>query len=287
MRTFIIGSDWWTDCDDAAAFRLIARAVNKNEISVAGIGINACMEYSAPSLAAFLRFEGMSLPPMGIDIEATDFGGNPPYQKRLAAECDPYVNNEDLEDAASLYTRILKSAAEPVEIIEIGFPQVIAKVLREEPELFADKVKKVWMMAGKWDEQPAKENNFARNGRSRKAAAYFCKNCPAPITFLGWEVSNSILTGGELCDGDKLHIIFSDHGSAKGRSSWDPMLVKLALTGDAEKAGYRTVRGTASVNAETGENFFTKSETGLHEYVVKTYPDDYYKNMINTDIASK
>ena len=32
MRDFILGTDWWTDCDDAVALRIITRFVNKGEI---------------------------------------------------------------------------------------------------------------------------------------------------------------------------------------------------------------------------------------------------------------
>ena len=84
MRRFLVGTDWWTDCDDAVAMRILARAVKAGEIELAGIGINACMEYSAASLTGFLKSEGLTDIPMGIDRDATDFGGNPPYQKRLA-----------------------------------------------------------------------------------------------------------------------------------------------------------------------------------------------------------
>ena len=27
MKNFILGTDWWTDCDDAVALRLLTRAV--------------------------------------------------------------------------------------------------------------------------------------------------------------------------------------------------------------------------------------------------------------------
>lgn len=84
MRRFLVGTDWWTDCDDAVAMRILARAVKEKEIELAGIGINACMEYSAASLMGFLKSEGVTDIPVGIDREATDFGGDPPYQKRLA-----------------------------------------------------------------------------------------------------------------------------------------------------------------------------------------------------------
>ena len=49
MRKFILGTDWWTDCDDAVALRLITRAVKDGKVGLVGVGINACMEYSVAS----------------------------------------------------------------------------------------------------------------------------------------------------------------------------------------------------------------------------------------------
>ena len=287
MRRFLVGTDWWTDCDDAVAMRILARAVKEKEIELAGIGINACMEYSAASLIGFLKSEGVTDIPVGIDREATDFGGDPTYQKRLAENYAPQIKNDDLENAADLYIRKLKESDGKLEIIEIGYPQVLSQVLMREPRLFKEKVEKVWMMAGKWDILPGRENNFARNERSRKAAHYFCAHCPVPITFLGWEISNNILTGDCLGADDPLYQALCDHGSPHGRSSWDPMLMLLALTGDEAAAGYAAVRGKANVDGETGENDFTPLADGPHRYVKKLYPDDYYRTLVNSKIQTQ
>ena len=40
MRNFILGTDWWTDCDDAVAVRILARAHKAGDISIKGIGRN-------------------------------------------------------------------------------------------------------------------------------------------------------------------------------------------------------------------------------------------------------
>ena len=55
MREFIFGTDWWTDCDDLAAMRILLRAHKKGEIKLLGVGINACMDKSVASLDAFLH----------------------------------------------------------------------------------------------------------------------------------------------------------------------------------------------------------------------------------------
>lgn len=288
MRNFILGTDWWTDCDDAVAIRLLARAHNAGEILVKGIGINACMDCSVASLDGFLRSEGVSDIPLGIDLDAVDFGGMPPYQKRLAALSK--LTNADAEDAVKLYRRILAESHEKIEIIEIGYLQVISGVLESAPddispltglELVREKVEKIWVMAGKWDENPGKENNFARNERAARAASIFCEKCPVPVTFLGWEVGNSVITGDNLQEGDILRMVLRDHGSENGRMSWDPMLVLLTLIGDETRAGYDTVSGKASVDEKSGENSFRPSPNGMHKYVVAKMPDEYYKKQIN------
>ena len=290
MRNFILGTDWWTDCDDVVALRLLARAHKTREINLLGIIINACMEHSVTSLEGFLNTEEVYDLPIAIDLNATDFGGNPPYQKRLSQFANNYHSNAEAEDAVKLYRTLLASADSPIELIEIGYPQVLTALLQSKPddiskldgvELVKNKVSKIWMMAGKWDKNPDKENNFARNERSREAANIFCDICPVPITFLGWEVGASVITGGYLEKNDPLYLALCDHGSCDGRSSWDPMLCLLALIGNEEKAEYSVVIGTASVDASTGENYFTVNSDGPHKYVVKQKEDTYYADAIN------
>ena len=290
MRRIILGTDWWTDCDDAVALRLICRAIKNETIRLLGIGVNACMEYSVSSLKGFLKAEGVADIPVGIDLNATDFGGNPPYQKRLAETFCSDACNLDAEDAVRLYRRLLAAEDGKVEILEIGFLQVVANLLKSGAddisdksglELVREKVSKLWVMAGKWDIDGGREHNFCLAPRSRVAAKEFCELCPVPVTFLGFEVGYGVITGGRLDKNDHLYKVLCDHGSENGRHSWDPMLVFMALVGDEEAAGYRTVRGTASVDEHTGANYFNPSATGTHKFVIKKYENDYYEEQIN------
>jgi len=290
MRNFILGTDWWDDCDDAVAIRMLAREHKIGKICLKAIGINACMEYSVKALGGFLSSEGVVDIPIGIDLKATDYGGNPSYQKRLADIPSDYNENSDAEDAVKLYRRILSESNEQVEIIEIGFLQVISNVIESAAdeisdmtglELIKEKVSKIWVMAGKWDEPFGKENNFIRNERSRVAGSVFCEKCPVPVTFLGWEVGADVVTGDNLKKDDLLYQVLCDHGSQNGRFSWDPMLVLLALIGDELMAGYDTVQGVASLNENNGENHFFRCENGNHKYVIKKNDNEYYKTQIN------
>lgn len=287
QRTVILGTDWWTDCDDAAAIRIACRADKAGLWRLTGVVCNACMEYSAASLNAFLTSEGYGNLPLGLDREGTDFGGKPPYQKILAENLPHTVkSNEELPDGVETCLRLLEEAEDRVEILEIGYPQVLA-ALCAHPDGYRylrDKVSCLWMMAGNWEKDGVGvENNFARAHRSRKAAAYLLENCPCPIVFLGWEVGAAVISGKPETipdESDPLRMAFIAHGSKSGRSSWDPMLVLLALTGDAEEAGYTLRRGWASVNPETGENRFRYDEAGPHAYVTKTMPDGWYEETL-------
>ena len=290
MRTFILGTDWGEDCDDCIAVRILARAHQKKEIKLLGIGINTLTEISAPSLYRFLEKEGVMVP-IGVDKNCPHQIEYVTYQKRLANETDK--TNDEFEDAVRLYRRAIAESDGDVEILEVGFLQVIAGALLSQPddispksgmELFREKVKKVWVMGGKWDQQAGEEYNLCKYQFARDASHSFVSHCPCPITFLGWEVGHDLLSGNLLPKDDFLYLTLVDHGSGHGRESWDPMLAVLALTNDNEKAGYKTVRGFASVDKD-GKNYFEENENGKDEYVIKIKDDSFYSDIINNLIA--
>ncbi len=294
MRNFILGTDWGTDVDDVVALRLLTRAARAGKIALRGVVINDCREYSVDSLKGFLAYDGMDDVPVGIDREADDYLGNPPYQKKLASTLGKGLTNDDGEDAVRLYRRILASSSEPVEIVEIGFLQAVAALLKSEPddisempgvELVREKVAKFWVMAGKWDEDGGWEYNFAGAPRSRVGAHAFCELCPVPITFLGFEVGESVISGGSVGADDPLHVALDYYGMPNGRSSWDPMTVTLALRADELESDYDKVVGTATVDEESGRCHFTVDPLGKHAYVVKKRDDSYYAELINSAIV--
>lgn len=296
MRSFILGTDFFSDCDDAVALRVMTRAVKAGEARLLGIGINACVEYSAASVIGFLLADGLSDVPVGLDRSAVGYEGERlcTYQKRLALDFAPDISNSDVPDAAALYRRLLAEADGEVEIIEIGFLGVIAEVLKSAPDAFSDmngtelvrsKVRKIWVMGGKWDENGGREHNFALNASTRSAAADFTELCPVPVTFLGFEVGIGVITGRNLNTGDHLYRVMKDWGAEDGRHSWDPMLVLLALTGDEREAGYAVKTGTARVDRESGESFFQENPHGMHKFVVKLHENACYEEKIQKIIG--
>ncbi|MBR6411194.1 MAG: hypothetical protein IKS35_07410 [Clostridia bacterium] len=295
MRRFILGTDWWTDCDDVVAARILARAHRNGEIEWLGAVLNGCMPLSVPSFDAFVRAEGLDALPIGLDRYGTDFAGVPGSYQTLLASLGTGRSNEEAEDGVALYRRLLANSEGKVDIVEIGFLQAAAALLESPPDaisplgglaLVKEKVARFWVMAGRWDIDRGIEHNFANNARSRSAAAAFCRLCPVPVTFLGFEIGEKVITGTGLSDEDLLKRAMVAHGSPKGRFSWDPMTAVLALAGSPEAAGYREVRGYASVDPADGSNTFRVDPDGPHAYVVMDRDPSYYSELIESRIRT-
>ncbi len=182
----ILGTDWWTDCDDVLALRLICNMHKAKKINLCGIIINGCMDESAASVSGFMCAEGLGNIPIGLDKEATDFGiyRKEKYQTNLA-KLPHNITNETAENPIKLYRKLLSESIDKIDVIEIGYPQVLAALLKSEADEYSDlngielvtqKVRKLWIMAGNYKNEVGNENNFARNARSREGGSYLCEN---------------------------------------------------------------------------------------------------------------
>lgn len=288
MTNILHGTDWWTDCDDIAALRILCRAHKAGEINLLGVGIDSVMEYSAPSVSAFMENEGVNVP-IGVDKHAVREGKNCRYQKLLAGFPHRVKTNDACEDAWLLYRKTLAALPGKAQITEVGFPQIIMQLMQSGPdeyspltglELVKEKVERIWLMAGRFDRSPGREYNLTAYPECCEAGHYICENSPVPLIFLGFEVGVDVITGGDLQEDDLLKQAFIAHGSGKGRASWDPMLAEAAVIQDFAAAGYTAVYGTVRVDRDTGENTFTEGE-GNHCYLVKTQPNAFYEDRIN------
>jgi inosine-uridine nucleoside N-ribohydrolase len=286
----IFGTDWWTDCDDVAALYILLKAHNFGLVDLRAIGVNSVMRHSAPSVKAVCEEQGLRGIPIGLDSGAKRRGAFCLYQKTLASRCGSGLTNEACPEAYKLYRRALAETDEKCVIVDVGFPQIIAQVLRSGPDeisvldgmtLVKSKVSEVVLMGGRWDKKEGREYNFFAYKVNRVSAAYLCEHCPVPLTFLGYEVGKDVVTGGKTAPG-LVGIAYEAHLSPGGRPSWDPMTVLYALSGDAKTAGYKKVYGKASVDPATGKNRFAPLDGGPHAYLVKEKEDAFYKERIDT-----
>ena len=272
-RPVILDTDWWTDVDDAMAVRLALRADERDEIRLMGICVDAVRETSIPSLRAFLQLEGRPEIPIGADLDATDYNGEPCYHDMLiqAAGCKDAATAEPCTD---FYKSILSRSRRKVDIVAIGYSNALASLLASDPDLVRRKVRHLWMMAGRYPE--GKENNFTRTRRSREAGAALVSGWPTPITFLGFEAGCDVLCGAALAQDDILHKVICRHQSSGVRSSWDPLTLWMAILGSPESAGFSIVPGRCVLDPQTGSNTFEPHADGPHRYVVPQHEPAWY-----------
>ncbi|MBR3588319.1 MAG: hypothetical protein IKL16_02025 [Clostridia bacterium] len=298
-RTVIFDTDWWTDCDDCVALKLL---LNSEETELIGVNINAFMEISPYSIELFLSQYGRGNIPVSVDKKATDYPDPPKngYQQKIVETYSDgeFKSADSYETSVKFYRRLLSSLNEKADIVAVGFQNSIADLLLSEGDEFSPlngmelckaKVGKLWAMAGKWNEDGGREYNVANSKRSVTAAKIIAEKFPCPITYLGFEAGESVITGGTSVisdENDALAVAMKAHGSENGRCSWDPMTALLAVIGDEEKAGYDKVYGNFTFD-ENGKNYFIPDESSDRCFVVKKYDDAFYSRKINELISCK
>lgn len=296
-RPVIFDTDWWTDCDDCVALKLI---LNSEEVELKGVNINAFMESSPYSVELFLTQYGRGNILVSVDKKAKDFPDKPEnsYQQKLidVFSDSKYKSSDNYETSVKFYRRLLSSLEEKVDIIAVGFQNSIADLLLSEADedsplsgidLCREKVGKLWAMAGRWSGEGQKEYNVANSPRAVSSAKIVAEKFPCPVTYLGFDEGFSVITGGDEIIGDKndaLAVAMRAHGSEKGRNSWDPMTALMAVIGDEEEAGYEKHCGFFSYDSEGG-SYFTPDSSSDRCYVTKKYDDFFYADVINERIS--
>ena len=274
-RKYIFDTDWFTDCDDCVALRFLARNLDESH-KLLGVNVNVDSPYAYESVCAFLKNEGVDCP-VAVDQNGR-YAGETKYQKNMALQNAVAVKNQPIS-SMDFYKSILEENDE-VEILSVGFLSSLAAVLRAYPAL-VKKIKTIWCMGGDWSKQGGREYNFCADGDARAIAAtrFIVNELSCNQVFLGFEVGESVLTGGGLTADDMLGRAMRDWGAEHGRCSWDPMLV-LAAFDDKFVGAFGYVSGKAYAD-EGGRNYFDEDGAGRQAYVLKKMPDGYYEETIN------
>lgn len=297
-RPVILDTDWYTDCDDVMAARVLCNLHKRGIFKILGVMINARFDDSVRSLDAFLLNDGVDVPIAIVPEWVPERICAASYQPRLAHMNSKYADNRAAEHPLRLYRRLLASSPEKVELLSIGFTENLAELLESGADesspmsgidLIASKVAHLWIMAGRWDLPEGKEYNLRGSHAISKvimaSGSTVCAKWPTPITFLGYEIGIAVIAGKHLQESDILRQALADHGSAQGRYAWDPLLVLLAGAGSPEAAGYAEVRGYASSDPNTGINRFRRDEDGPHRYVVFKHEPEYYTRQVDAWLA--
>lgn len=291
-RLVIWDTDFFTDVDDVGAGRILLWAERQGLIDIVAVCGNVGREEIPPALDALLQFHGRDIL-LGFEKTNT-IADSLTFQANMAKNKHSVGCLAMTDNAVRVYRRAFATAKDPIDIIAVGFLNNISNFLQSPAdsispltglELMQQSGGKIWCMGGVYPN--GIEYNLCYSAFARAGANYVLNNFPNEIIFLDFNVANTVSTGDTLATvlgtaDDIVAKAYTDHGSASGRPSWDPMLTLVACLGDPNIAGYSLVRGTNTINQSTGANTFSPNSTGKHYYVQKEKTDNWYKREINT-----
>lgn len=301
-KNVIFDTDWLDDVDDVVAIRILSWGVKTKKINLIGVVLDAVRQNtpndSVASLSCVLNYEGLGDTQIGADKSNALSNNLPNWYKAITDNWGhkKYADIASVMDSTAFYRKILSETDGKTDIVCVGFLNSIDKLLSSTSDSYSplngvqlvnNKVNKIWCMGGRYPVCETAEWNFARNDATfaKTASHNVCANCPVPIIFVGAEVGGTVISGNTIAEtlgtDDLIYIAMEAYGASEGRASHDPLTALLAIRNNADKAGYDLTYGTNSVNASTGINTFTASETGKHAYVTKRHSDSDYAYELN------
>jgi len=299
IKHIIFDTDWMDDVDDVVALRILSWAVQTGKCVLDGIVLDAVNNTSVKSFSRMANYEGLGDVLIGADKQGTRSFSDPnkDFHSTIINNWSygKYESTDSVDDCVTFYRRLLSSANSKVDIISVGFLNGLSRLIDSTADSFSNlsgidlvrnKVGTLWVMGGRYDGESLAEFNFAHDQLAKNASSNVCMKWPTPIVFHGFEVGFNVFSGNTISTAigqdDILYKVLQKYGvSETGRPSWDPMTTILGIHGDVSVAGYESVRGTNAVNASTGVNTFTTSQTGNHKYIVKRHTNDWYARELN------
>jgi inosine-uridine nucleoside N-ribohydrolase len=293
----IFDTDIGPDYDDVGAMAMLHAFADNNECKIlATVGSNKHKRMAAILNLFNTYFNRPRLPVGVVRGDAVNLEANQKWDS-IIIEKYPHSlkENDDAEDAVSLYRRVLsKQPDKSVTIVTVGFLTNMANLLNSPPDtlsplngkaLIAKKVKQLVCMAGRFDKEMGrfKEFNVVKDAVASKKV--FDK-WETPIIFTGFEIGIRLFSGLPLVRSDITNSpvkevfeisIPQDASDKNGRMSWDQTAVLIAVRG-YEKY-YYGVRGRI-ISKSDGSNGWDLKGRG-HLYVKEKMPVKQVEELIN------
>jgi inosine-uridine nucleoside N-ribohydrolase len=307
--SLILDTDIGPDVDDAGALAMLHALADNGEAEIlATISCNPGV-WSARLIRSMNRHYGRPELPVGepkghgVQLE------NQHDWARKVVEEQPggaAAVSGEVPSALAIYRQTL--AAQPdgsVTIVTIGFLTNLAELLASGPDahsplngedLVRQKVKELVSMAGKFPRGP--EFNLALDP---VATVKVINEWPTPILFSGWEIGESIKTGGrvqrELAPENLIRKSYTYYfnqppDTVRLRASWDQTAVLAAVRGTADYWEYhpgrivfkpkwqRQAPDHNPTYKEWDENTWQDDPNGTHRYLVEKMPPAQLEQVI-------
>ena len=273
----ILDTDIDSDVDDVGALAMLISMHRKGIVDLLGIVTTSDDPYAPVCVSSLDTFFGYPDIPVGFFMGQPALTNHSRYTKFIANEFPSKIHSySEAEESTFLYRRLLsQSLDESVTLITIGHLSSLQRLLQSSPdkisplygkELVRKKVKRWICMGGQFPK--GKEANFYRPDPQ---ATVYCLNLwEKEVTFCGWEVGNSVLTGGsdlknQLSAENPVYRAYELFNQFAGRPSWDQIAI-LQLTDKVNTFFSYSDKGHCKVTSD-GSNTWEKGKTGNHRYV--------------------
>lgn len=272
----ILDTDMDSDVDDVGALAMLHNYEKQGKAKILGIIVTSDELYSASCTDAINTWYGRGDIPIGVS-QTDSLKSFSRYTKQISQQFPSKLkNNTQAKDGTALYRRLLANEPDSsVVIITIGHLTSLSRLLASGPDaispltgqqLVDQKVKKWSCMGGQYPS--GKEANFYRPDPF--STVQCLTKWRLPVTFVGWELGNLIVTGGAefKTRGNTKSPVYKGYelyNNFAGRASWDQLSVLEAIEG-AEPLFNKATDGRCVVDAD-GSNTWIGPSNGTHGYL--------------------
>ena len=299
MKKLIFDHDLGSDCDDAGAGAIVAKAVKAGDCKVLAVTHAISDPYGQYAMEAIFEYLGVTGIPFGYNLENQKLGTED-YHQCAKYAVEKYFGNRPLPERKSNIKLLRKVLAEnnqkDITLLTTGPSVTLFELYRTQGdeispksgrELVADNICEFIYTGGNFVSSEVMDWNNRADPESSFAVL---NDSPIPITYCGNEIGGCIFTGQILPDQpedyplrDCYYLLTNFEDCV--RNSWDLVAAYIAIYGPGKY--WRVNRGyDVHVNAD-GQTFYQKG--GPHNFIsynvnLEEYIDEI-QDMLNDFIA--
>ena len=229
-KKIIFETDMCTDVDDVGALAVLHALADNGEAEILAISYNEVHPSGAGTICAINTWYNRGDIPIGIykdDLASPDESS---YLDGIAANFPHDLPTVPTPSSLELYLQVLSEQPDnSVTIISVGFLNNLYDLLKANPNLVAQKVTELVVMAEVVDDP----FNTVRHDLIDKSE-YVIRNWPTPLVIS--QHGESVHTGARLAEAPAENPVREAYyrrfnGQYKGRSSWDQIAVLYGVSG--------------------------------------------------------
>ena len=229
-KKIIFETDMCTDVDDVGALAMLHALADNREAEILAISYNEVHPSGAGTISAINTWYNRGDIPIGIykgDLADPDESS---YLESIAANFPHDLTTTPTPSSLELYLQVLSEQPDnSVTIISVGFLNNLYDLLKADPNLVAQKVTELVVMAGLVDDP----YNTVRHDLV-DTSEYVIDNWPTPLVIS--QYGETVHTGVRLAETAAENPVREAYyrrfnGQYEGRSSWDQIAVLYGVRG--------------------------------------------------------